>query len=45
LLQRALTTRSEALSYRDPGPPPDGGTKAWLQGKYVPHYPTLLPES
>lgn len=31
-LQRALTTRSEAISYRDPGPPPDGGTKAWLQG-------------
>lgn len=33
-LQRALTTRSEVISSRDPGPPPDGGMKAWLQGVY-----------
>ncbi|KAL3422249.1 MFS monocarboxylate transporter [Phlyctema vagabunda] len=30
-LQRSLTTRSEAISNRNPGPPPDGGLKAWLQ--------------
>ena len=38
-IQRALTTRSEALSYRDPGSPPDRGTKAWLQGKSSPFIP------
>ncbi|RDW80164.1 hypothetical protein BP6252_04802 [Coleophoma cylindrospora] len=31
VLQRTLTTRSELRSIRNPGPPPDGGTRAWLQ--------------
>jgi hypothetical protein len=31
-LQRILSTRSEIISSQDPGPPPDGGRKAWLQG-------------
>jgi hypothetical protein len=45
-VQRALTTRSETLSYRDPGTPSDQGAKAWLQGKSSPLYPTLqLPNS
>ena len=38
-LQRALTTRSEVISYQDPGPPPDGGVKAWLQGTSIFKFP------
>jgi hypothetical protein len=45
-LQRALTIPSETLSYRDPGSPPDQGTKAWLQDNSSPLYPTpQLPNS
>lgn len=33
ILQRVLSTpRSLAIINRDPGPPPDGGLTAWLQG-------------
>ncbi|KAF2724214.1 MFS monocarboxylate transporter-like protein [Polychaeton citri CBS 116435] len=30
-LSRTLSSRSAATSYRDPGPPPDGGIHAWSQ--------------
>nr|POF13480.1 aspyridones efflux protein apdf [Quercus suber] len=30
-LTRSLTSRSHASSWRDPGPPPDGGLVAWTQ--------------
>jgi MFS family permease len=30
-LARVLSRRSAASSYIDPGPPPDGGTQAWIQ--------------
>ena len=30
-LSRVLSSRSAASSWRDPGPPPDGGTQAWIQ--------------
>lgn len=31
-LHQVLSRRSTRASRIDPGPPPDGGTKAWLQG-------------
>ena len=30
-LARSITSRSIATSWRDPGPPPDGGRQAWTQ--------------
>lgn len=30
-LSRVLSSRSAASSWRDPGPPPDGGVQAWTQ--------------
>ena len=30
-LARSITSRSIASSWRDPGPPPDGGRQAWTQ--------------
>lgn len=31
ILATLTRTKSKASSWKDPGPPPDGGTKAWLQ--------------
>jgi len=33
-----LTRMSTKSSWKDPGPPPDGGTKAWMQGVYSTSY-------
>lgn len=39
-LQRALSTVSAPISTQDPGPPPDGGSHAWLQGILSPYFVT-----
>lgn len=33
-LAAVLSRMSTKSSWKDPGPPPDGGTKAWMQGVY-----------
>ena len=34
-LAGVLSRMSTKSSWKDPGPPPDGGTKAWMQGVYI----------
>lgn len=36
-VQCIMSKHSIAISNHIPGPPPDGGTKAWLQGRELPH--------
>jgi hypothetical protein len=40
-LHHVLSRRSTRASRKIPGPPPDGGTKAWLQGIQR-HSPNIL---
>jgi hypothetical protein len=34
VLGGVVTRTSTKSSWKDPGPPPDGGTTAWLQGEF-----------
>jgi hypothetical protein len=34
----AVTRTSTKSSWKDPGPPPDGGLRAWTQGVYPPFF-------